>query len=130
MFIVVFRVHALRRVFKVLTRRPAIGVTPWVRFWFGAAVFFGLATIPYLTHSFLQEEGSLHLADFLTFATIISWALLVALSLWLSRMRSKHSNKKLKSVMRSQETHKWLLAPSSAVFFIFTGIYSFIILMT
>ncbi|KXB01857.1 hypothetical protein AKJ44_02060 [candidate division MSBL1 archaeon SCGC-AAA261F17] len=129
MFIVVFRIHALRRIFKTLMSKPTIGVTPWVRFWFLAAMFFGLATTPYLAHSFLQNGSTFFLIDLLTLLTVVSWVLLVALTVWISRMSSKHSSRKLKRVKKSQRAHQWLLAPSSAVFFIFTGIYSFIIML-
>ncbi|KXB09663.1 hypothetical protein AKJ35_00165 [candidate division MSBL1 archaeon SCGC-AAA833F18] len=65
MFIVVFRIHALRRIFKTLMSKPTIGVTPWVRFWFLAAMFFGLATTPYLAHSFLQNGSTFSSSTYL-----------------------------------------------------------------
>ncbi len=55
MFIVVFRIHVLREMENIIKEvRPRVGVTWWVKFWFMAATFFGLITLPFLFRSYVD----------------------------------------------------------------------------
>jgi len=133
MFIVVFRIHTLRELHNIIQRqKPTVGVTPWVRFWFGAAIVFGLATLLSVLWAHFGSQSaptSLH-ASVLTIVPIIAWALLVYLSISLFRMREKCSKSMLNPLKKARPIHNWLLVPSSLVFFIFTGLHSFVILVT
>ncbi len=133
MFVVVFRIHTLRELHRVVQRQdPIVGVTPWVRFWFGAAIIFGLATIVGLLWTYLGGQGAQVplSASILALAPIIAWVMLISLSLSLFRMRRKYPESIRVHLERARRIHEWLLVPSSLVFFIFTGLYSFVILVS
>lgn len=133
MFVVVFRIHTLRELHRVVQRQePIVGVTPWVRFWFGAAIIFGLATIVGLLWTYLGGQGAQVplSASILALAPIIAWVMMISLSLSLFRMRRKYPESIRAHLDRARRIHEWLLVPSSLVFFIFTGLYSFVILVS
>lgn len=54
MFIIVFRVHVLRVIReRILKVEKVLGITLWVKFWFTAAIAFGLVTLPFLANVYL-----------------------------------------------------------------------------
>jgi len=66
-------------------------VTPWVKFWFAASILIGLATIIYVSHSFLAGPfGSLTYLDAFTTISIVMWVVLTGLSISLFLVRKKH----------------------------------------
>jgi len=94
-------------------------VTPWVKFWFGASIFIGSATVTYVLNSFAAEPlGSSTYADVLTIISVVNWIALVALSALLFLSREKCSKKALPDVRRALSAHRLLLAPTSLLFFL------------
>jgi hypothetical protein len=128
MFIVIFRIHTLRMLEEVIRKgRTALGVTPWVKFWFGVAMFFGLATLPFVFHNYAVHGAmSIH-ASAGTALVIAAWFSLVASSIALLRVRC--SKAMLPSLENAKDAHRALLVPSSIIFFVFTGLSSITILL-
>jgi hypothetical protein len=136
MFIIVFRIQALRHLSESIQKVRGVGITPWVWFWFMAAVFFGVVTFPQLIRSYIDPsafEGHSSAAVYsnvLTSVTIVSWFIVIALSLSLFHMKGRYPKSVLRHLRKAQDNHRWLLAISSAVFFIFTGLSSLAILVS
>jgi hypothetical protein len=128
MFIMVFRLHALRVLQDVIKRgRPTLGITLWVKFWLGVAMFFGLATLSSVVHNYSTYGFSpFTYLDTGCAATIAAWLALVMCTLSLTWM--KPSKRVLHRVKRAREINRWLLAPSSLIFFVFTGLSSILML--
>ncbi len=132
MFIVVFRIHVLRELHRTVQKQETIiGVTPWVRFWFGAAALFGFATIAALSWAvFGGVESPIPVSSLiLSLVPVISWLIIVAETRSLFLMRGKCTKRTHGPLVDARKTHEWLLVPSSLLFFIFTGLYSFVILV-
>ena len=92
-------------------------VTPWVKFWFAASILIGLATITYVTHSFLAGPfGSLTYLDAFTAISIVMWVVLTGLSIALFLVRKKHSKEMLYDVKKAVSVHRWVIGPSSLMF--------------
>jgi hypothetical protein len=92
-------------------------VTPWVKFWFAASILIGLATIIYVTHSFLAGPfGSLTYLDAFTAISIVMWVVLTGLSISLFLVRKNHSKEMLYDVKKAVSVHRWVIGPSSLMF--------------
>jgi hypothetical protein len=92
-------------------------VTPWVKFWFAASILIGLATIIYVTHSFLAGPFvSLTYLDASTAISIVMWVVLTSLSILLFLVRKKHSKEMLYDVKKAVSVHRWVIGPSSLMF--------------
>ena len=132
MFIIVFRVHTLREVHRIVQKQgPVIGVTPWVRFWFGAAALFGFVTIAALSWAVFGGLGQ-PIPPYVLLVSlipVISWLVLVASTISLFLMQKKCTKATHPILIQARNAHEWLLIPSSLVFFVFTGLYSFVILL-
>lgn len=127
MFILIFRIHMLRVLGDVIRRgRATLGVTLWVKFWFVAALFFGLATLPFVFQNYAVYGAMSVYANAGIALVIAAWFSLVASSIAFLRIRC--SKTMLPSVENARRIHRFLLAPSSIVFFIFTGLSSITIL--
>ncbi|HDI13108.1 MAG: hypothetical protein DRN83_02305 [Hadesarchaea archaeon] len=129
MFVMVFRIHALRVVKgSILRKKDVLGITLWVKFWFVIAVAFGLITMPFLFRA-CAESGAVmpwYLSTG-TAAIIIAWFALLFSTAYLIRLRC--SKDMLPEVERAGRMEHLLLAPSSIVFLFFTGLSSIGILL-
>jgi len=128
MFIMVFRIHALRVVRgHALKAKRVLGITLWVKFWFAAAVTFGLLTLPFIVNTYLIGGAgmSLHLIVG-TAVVIIAWFALLFSTISLLRVRC--SKAMLPAVEQARKINRIMLAPSSIVFLLFTGLSSITIL--
>lgn len=129
MFIMVFRIHALRVINEhVLKAKKVLGITLWVKFWFAAAVTFGLLTLPFLANTYLI--GSAGMSWYLivgTVAVIIAWFALLFSTISLLRIRC--SKAMLPAVEQARKINRILLALSSIVFLFFTGLSSVTLLV-
>jgi len=127
MFIIIFRIHTLRVLRDIIQKgRAFLGVTLWVKFWFGAAFIFGLVTLPFVIQNYVVHGAMSIYANVGTALVIVAWLSLVASSIAL--LRIKCSKVMLPSVENAREMHRVLLAPSSIIFLIFTGLSSITIL--
>ncbi|MFB0499989.1 MAG: hypothetical protein ACETWO_01745 [Candidatus Hadarchaeaceae archaeon] len=127
MFIIIFRIHTLRVLGDIIRKgRVALGVTLWVKFWFGAALFFGLATLPFVFQNYVVYGATSIFANAGAALVIFAWLSLIASSIALLRIRC--SKAMLLAVENAREVHRVLLAPASIIFFIFTGLSSITIL--
>lgn len=129
MFIMVFRIHALRVIEEhVLKAKKVLGITLWVKFWFTAAMTFGLLTLPFLANSYLI--GGAWMPWYLivgTIAVIIAWFALLFSTISLLRVRC--SKAMLPAVEQARKINRILLALSSIVFLFFTGLSSVTLLV-
>jgi uncharacterized membrane protein YhdT len=136
MFIVVFRIHVLREMENIIKGvQPRVGVTWWVKFWFMAATFFGLITLPFLLRSYVDPQALVSPGTSAPVYTnvgvvisIVSWITLISSSIFLWCVRTRGSKGMLPYVRHARTTHRWLLVPASAVFFIFTGMFSLMVI--
>lgn len=129
MFIIIFRIHTLRVLEEVIRKgRAALGVTLWVKFWFGAALFFGLVTLPFVFQNYAVYGAMSIYANAGTALVIFAWLSLIASSIALLRIRC--SKAMLPSVENARSVHRVLLASASIIFFIFTGLSSIVILFS
>lgn len=128
MFIMVFRIHALRVIKEhVLKAKKVLGITLWVKFWFAAAVIFGLLTLPFLVNTYLiGGAGMPWYLSVSTFVVVIAWFALLFSTISLLRVRC--SKAMLPAVEQARKINRILLASSSIVFLFFTGLSSITIL--
>lgn len=129
MFIMVFRIHALRVVkSRIQKQKQILGITLWVKFWFIAAVAFGLLTLPFLANTYLVGGAAMpwHIATG-TAAVIIAWFVLLFSTI--SLVRTEYSKAMLPIMGKARKIELFLLAPSSIVFLFFTGLSSITILL-
>jgi len=128
MFIMVFRIHALRVIRgHVLKVKKVLGITLWVKFWFAAATIFGLLTLPFLVNTYLV--GGAWMPWYLVIGTatvVIAWFALLYSTISLLRVRC--SKAMLPAVEQARKIDRIILAPSSIVFLFFTGLSSITIL--
>lgn len=121
MWITIFRIQIFHRLSDLIGRKKATrGVTPWIKFWFGASLFAGSVT---LFHLFQSYRGSAVVEvhkEALTLLSSAAWVGLVALSILLFRSRDIGSKKMLGHVRGAYQTHRLLLAPASLLFFFST----------
>jgi len=124
MFIMVFRIHALRVIKEhVLKAKKVLGITLWVKFWFVAAVTFGMLTLPFLVNTYLIGGAWMpwHLIVG-TVVVVIAWFALLFSTISLLRVRC--SKNMLPAVEKARKINRILLAFSSIVFLFFTGLSS------
>ncbi len=127
MFIIIFRIHMLRVLRDVIRKgRVVLGVTLWVKFWFGAALFFGLVTFPFVFQNYVVYGVMSFYLNAGAVLAIVAWLLLIASSIAL--LRTRCSKAMLPSIENAREVHRALLVPASIIFFIFTGLSSITIL--
>lgn len=128
MFIMVFRIHALRVIREQIVKtKQVLGITLWVKFWFAAAVAFGVLTLPFLANAYLI--GWAVMPWYLSVGTaviIVAW--LVLLVSTASLLRTRCSKVMLPAAERARKITRVLLAPSSIVFLFFAGLSSITIL--
>lgn len=123
MFIMVFRIHALRVVKnRILKEKRALGITLWVKFWFTAAVAFGLLTMPFLVKAYLSGATIPWYMTAGTAMIIAAWFALLFSTVGLINLRCSKSM--LPEIKRARKIERVLLAPSSIVFLVFTGLSS------
>lgn len=129
MFIMVFRIHALRVIKEhVLKAKKVLGITLWVKFWFTAAVTFGLLTLPFLVNTyFVGGAGMPWYLSVGTATVVIAWFALLFSTISLLRVRC--SKAMLPAVGEARKINRILLASSSIVFLFFTGLSSVTILV-
>lgn len=128
MFIMVFRVHALRVIReRILKAEKVLDITLWVKFWFIAAVAFGLMTLPFLANVYLVGGAGmpLHMSAGII-CVIIAWFTLLFSTIALLRIGC--SKAMLPAVEQARKINGVLLALSSIVFLVFTGLSSITIL--
>ena len=128
MFVMVFRIHALRVIReRILGAKKVLGITLWVKFWFVAAMAFGMVTLPFLTNTYLIGGAAMpwHLS-LGTAVVVIAW--LALLSSTISLLKTRCSKILLPTVERARKIDRILLAPSSIVFLFFTGLSSITVL--
>lgn len=128
MFIMVFRIHALRVVrSRILKEKQILGITLWVKFWFTAAVAFGLLTLPFLANTYLVGGAAIPWHMIAGVATVVvAWFVLLFSTI--SLIRIKCSKTMLPAVEKARKIERFLLAPSSIAFLFFTGLSSITIL--
>lgn len=128
MFIIVFRIHALRVMkCRIQKDKNILGITLWVKFWFIAAVAFGLLTLPFLVNTYLI--GGAAMPWYMTIGTaavVLAWLLLLFSSIFLVQTRC--SKVMLPAVNQARKFERFMLAPSSIVFLFFSGLSSIAIL--
>jgi len=121
MWIVVFRIQVLHELSdSILRKQPKRGVTPWIKFWFGASLFAGLVTLFYLFQSYVGTSGGEIHNEILTLASSAAWITLAVLSALLFRSRKRCSKGMLHKVGEAYSAHRRLLAPASLLFFFST----------
>lgn len=128
MFIIVFRVHALRVIRDhILKVEKVLGITFWVKFWFTVAVAFGLVTLPFVANVYLAGSAGmpLHISAGVI-CVVLAWLTLLFSTMTLLRIRC--SKAMLPAVEQARKINRALLAPSSIVFLFFTGLSSITIL--
>ncbi|MEW6222219.1 MAG: hypothetical protein AB1476_02705 [Candidatus Hadarchaeota archaeon] len=118
MWIIILRVQAVNRLLDDIERKKIRRtVTPWVKFWFGASILIGSATFLYIFWTFIFGSGGSIFFEFLAFASVVAWLILVVLSLDLLRMKSP-DGKLLPYLKHSKILHNHLLVPASVMFFL------------
>ena len=128
MFIMVFRIHALRVIKeRILKTKSVLGITLWVKFWFAAALAFGLLTLPFLADTYLIG-GALMPWHTLAGTAVVIAAWFMLLFSTISLLWVKCSKAMLPAVEQSRKINRILLAFSSIVFLVFTGLSSITIL--
>lgn len=126
MFTLVFRIQLLRGALDRLNnRKKKMQVTPWVWFWFAGLTVVGSLSLITVVYSYLfpgvfTSRGSTIAHDFLTILSLALWAMLIVLSISLLRAHDKWPRKMAGEVKRALQIHRWLLAPSTIAFFIFS----------
>lgn len=125
MWAMVLRVQVFNEISDRIKRREHVrGVTPWVRFWFIGSVLIGSATVTYVLHSFAATpRGSSMYTDVFAVISIASWIALMILSTLLFFSRKKCSKISLPEVEKALPVHRWLLAPTSVLFFFSTFLF-------
>jgi hypothetical protein len=120
MFISVFRIHALRRIQELASRRrKVLGITRWVRFWFVVSVTFGALSLAFLL--LYTNPASLKLLEFLSVLLVIAlWAAVVGSSLLL-RLGSYRNPRSIEALRKRE---RCILGLTSVVFLIFTTLSS------
>lgn len=127
MFISVFRIHALRVIDGRIRGKQTIGITLWVKFWFAASMGFGLLTLPFLAKFYLYDGASISSLSRLNIAiVVVAWITLLYSTL--SMLQTKCSRGMEQSVKKARKNESIILAISSIVFLIFTGLSSIAIL--
>lgn len=131
MWIMVLRVQVFNELSDSIERKePKRGVTPWVKFWFAASILIGAVTISYVIHSFAVEPfGGLTYLDVFTITSVVMWIVLITLSISLFFSRRKCSKMVLSEVKRAVFVHRWVLAPSSLLFFLSTFLFPIFFLL-
>jgi hypothetical protein len=133
LFVMVFRIHAFRAIREKAEGRTALlGITRWVKFWFAAAIVFGIMTLSFVSRSYLINgfQGPMYETLGVGFISI-SWLVLIFSSLSTSNLSTsnvKCERKALPAIKRTQKIHQRLLFPASIIFLIFTGLSSLMIL--
>jgi len=131
MWVMVLRVQVFNEMSDIIKRKEnKRSVTPWVRFWFVGSVLIGFATVLYVLHSFVAvpSVGFLY-TDILSAIAIVSWIALIALSVLLFFSRRRQSGRILPDVEKALPVHRWLLAPTSVLFFLSTFLFPLIFLL-
>ena len=131
MWVMVLRVQVFNEMSDIIKRKEnKRSVTPWVRFWFVGSVLIGFATVLYVLHSFVAvpSVGFLY-TDILSAIAIVSWIALIALSVLLFFSRRRQSERTLPDVEKTLSVHRWLLAPTSVLFFLSTFLFPLIFLL-
>lgn len=128
MFIVVFRIHALRVIAERIRKAGRVlGITLWVKFWFIAAIAFGLVTLPFLANAYLASGALMPwYVGAGVVCVIIAWFVLFLSTVAL--LKIKCSKAMLPAVEQARKIDRGLLAPSSLVFLFFTGLSSITLL--
>lgn len=132
MWIMVFRIQAFNELSDAIGRKkPGRRVTPWVKFWFIASIFTGSAAITYVFHSFFTSgfSGSSTYTEVLPIISIAMWIMLISFSTILFFSRKKRSKKMISDVEKALLVHRWILAPSSLLFFCFTFLFPIFFLL-
>lgn len=125
MWIMVLRIQVLHRLSDLVEQKKSRrNVTPWVKFWFGASMLIGSATIVYVLHNYAvaQVGSGVLIFDFMALASIAAWVALVALTISLFTVE-KCSRKMQPYITDAKIMHRWLLAPSSMLFFFATFLF-------
>jgi len=131
MWIMVLRIQVFNELSDSIERKEhRRGVTPWVKFWFAASILIGSMTIIYVLHSFAVEpSGSPIYMGALTILSVATWIMLVALSISLFLSRGKCSEEVLSDMKKALVVHRWVLAPSSLLFFLSTFLFPLFFLL-
>lgn len=132
MWIMVFRIQAFNELFDAIRQKnPRRRVTPWVKFWFVASTFTGSAAIIYVLHNFFTSglSGSSTYTVALPIISIAMWIVLISLSTILFFSGKKCSKKMFSDVEKALLVHRWILAPSSLLFFCFTFLFPIFFLL-
>jgi len=125
MWAMVLRIQVLHRLSDFVERKKSRrNVTPWVKFWFAASMLIGSATIAYVLHSYaVAPVGSNPLLfDSMALTSIAAWVALMALTISLFKVE-KCSRKMQPYITGAKVMHRWLLAPSSILFFFATFLF-------
>lgn len=131
MWILVLRIQVFNELSDSIERKEfRRGVTPWVKFWFAASSLIGSVTIIYVLHSFAVESlGSSTYLDVLAMISVVVWIILIVLSISLFLSRRKYSKAMLSNVKQAVLVHRWILAPSSLLFFLSTFLFPIFFLL-
>jgi hypothetical protein len=87
-------------------------------------------TIIYVLYSFAVEPlGSPFYTGALTIVSVATWIMLVALSISLFLSKEKWSEEMLFDVKKALVVHRWVLAPSSLLFFLSTFLFPLFFLL-
>lgn len=125
MWVMVLRIQVLHKLSDLVKRKKSRrNVTPWVKFWFGASMLIGSVTIVYVLYNYAVApagSGSL-IFDFMTIASIGAWIMLIALTISFFSI-NECPRKMLPYLMDAKKMHRWLLTPSSVLFFFATFLF-------